>query len=78
MTINGTYNNAGTLAIDILNLKVSGTGYSQLIVNSTGVSILGGTVQVNLLTGGVVTSGDRFDILRCIRRAVRRLRAVGR
>ncbi len=64
LTINGAYNNAGTLAIDILNLAGGpGTGYSQLIVNSTGVSILGGTVQVNLLTGGVVTSGDRFDIL---------------
>jgi hypothetical protein len=62
LTINGTYANTGTLAIDILNLAGGpGTGYSQLYVTGTG-STLGGTLQINLLSGAVVNAGEQFDI----------------
>jgi hypothetical protein len=64
LTVNGNYVNTGTLAIDILNLAGGpGTGYSQLVVNSSTVTILGGTLQINVLTGAVMTQGDKFDIL---------------
>jgi len=64
MTVNGTYTNAGTLAMAILNLTQGpGTGYSRLVVNSSIVTILGGTLQIDLMTGAFLTTGDRFDIL---------------
>jgi hypothetical protein len=64
LTVNGAYSNAGTLAIDILNhAGGAGTGYSQLVVNSTGVTILGGTLQINMLTGAVLNVNEQFDIV---------------
>ena len=42
VTVNGTYSNTDTLAVDVLNAAGGpGTGYSQLVVNSTGVTVLG-------------------------------------
>jgi hypothetical protein len=64
ITVNGAYTNTGILSIDVLNAAGGpGTGYSQLVVNSTGTTILGGTLQINVLTGAVITQGDRFDIV---------------
>ena len=64
VTVNGTYSNTGALAVDILKAAGgAGTGYSRLVVNSTGVTVLGGTLQINVLTGAVIMAGDRFDIV---------------
>ena len=71
LTINGSYaNNGGTLAIDIVNLKGGpGTGFSQLDVTGTatlGTAALGGplgTLEVDLLPGAVINTGEEFDIL---------------
>jgi len=64
LTVNGAYSNAGTLAIDILNhAGGAGTGYSQLVVNSSAVTILGGTLQINILTGAVLNVNEQFDIV---------------
>jgi len=64
LTINGTYSNTGTLAIDVLKVTrtaVAGTDFSQLKV--TGTAALGGTLQIDTLPGAVLVAGQEIDIL---------------